>query len=222
MSNAVLIIGESGTGKSTSIRTLPAEETYIINVINKRLPFKGANKKYHATTPDKPGNIFASDKTQKILAAIKYVNDNMPHIKNLVIDDMGYTISNSFMQKALINGFQKFTEIGRDAWEILKSVNEVREDLLCFVTMHSDVDMAGRSKPKTIGKLLDEKVCVEGMFTVVLHSIVVDGHYYFVTNHDGQHMAKSPMGMFDRTNVDNDLRMIADTIHSYYNEDVQQ
>lgn len=222
MSNAVLIIGESGTGKSTSIRTLPSEQTFIINVLGKPLPFRGANKAYTKVDKEGKGNTFTSDEHNKIKDAINYVNLKRPDIKYLVLDDFGYTISNDFMKKALINGFQKFTEIGRDAWEILKTVNEVREDLLCFVTMHSDVDMAGRSKPKTIGKLLDEKVCVEGMFTVVLHSIVSDGQYYFITNHDGSHMAKSPMGMFANNAIPNDLKMVSDTIHAYYNEDVAQ
>jgi len=222
MSNAVLILGESGTGKSTSIRTLPPEETFIINVLGKPLPFRGGKKMYRKVDAEGKGNYFASDNHVRIKEAIEYVNSKRPDIKYLVIDDFGYTISNDFMRKALVNGFQKFTEIGRDAWELLKSVNEVRDDLLCFVTMHSDIDAAGRSKPKTIGKLLDEKVCVEGMFTVVLHSIVNDGQYYFVTNHDGSHMAKSPMGMFKENAVHNDLKLVADTIHAYYDEDIQQ
>jgi len=220
MSNAVLIIGESGTGKSTSIRTLPAEETFIINVIGKSLPFKGANTRYVKATKDTPGNYFASDDHMKIIQIIKYVNEKMPHIKYLVIDDFGYTISNDFMRKALINGYQKFTEIGRDAWEILKLSNETRENLTCFITMHADTDSMGRSKPKTIGKLLDEKVCIEGMFTIVLHSVVSDGSYYFITNHDGQHMAKSPMGMFNDIKIANDLKNVVDTMHDYYNDEI--
>lgn len=220
MANAVLIIGESGTGKSTSIRTLPPEETFIINVIDKPLPFRGARAKFTRLTADGKGNYSASDQKQKILDVINYVNHKRRDIKYLVIDDFGYMISNSFMRSARIQGYQKFTEMGCDAWEILKAANEVREDLLCFITMHSDTDQFGKSKPKTIGKLLDEKVCVEGMFTIVLHSIVKDGRYIFLTNNDGSHMAKTPMGMFQSLAVTNDLSLVAEIIHNYYNEDI--
>ena len=220
MSNAILIIGESGTGKSTSIRTLPPEETFIINVLGKPLPFRGSNKKYVKVNASGVGNYFASDNHQKIKDAITYVNNTRPDIKYVVIDDFGYTITNSFMRKALIKGFEKFTEMARDAWEILNAVKEMRDDLTCFITMHSDIDAHGKSKPKTLGKLLDEKICVEGMFTTVLHSIVVDGQYYFVTNHDGAHMAKTSIDMFQTNRIPNDLKLVADTIHNYNNEDV--
>jgi adenylate kinase family enzyme len=222
MSNAVLIIGESGTGKSTSIRTLPPEETFIINVLNKPLPFRGASKKYTKVNKEGQGNYFATDSHDRILTTIQYVNNKRPDIKYLVIDDFGYTIANSFMRKAMMKGYDKFTEIGFEAWDILNRANEVREDLMCFIMMHSDTDAVGKSKPKTIGKMLDEKVCVEGMFTICLHSHVQDGEYFFITNHDGHHMAKSPLEMFAAGRVPNDLKMVADTIHAFYNEDIQQ
>lgn len=221
MSNNVLIIGESGTGKSTSIRTLPPNETFLINIINKPLPFKGSNKSYTPLSSDGvSGNYYASDDHSKIMRAINLVNYKRPETKYLVIDDMGYTMTNDLMKSALVKGYDKFTILAKDAWEIMKSINETRSDLLCFLIMHSDIDQQGKSKPKTIGKMLDEKVCIEGMFSICLHSVVNDGQYFFITNNNNVHMAKSPMGMFDALLIPNDLMMVADKINSYLNEDI--
>lgn len=216
MSNAVLIIGESGTGKSTSIRTLPPEQTFIINVLGKPLPFRGAKGKFKKVSTDNEGNYFSSDNHDKIKDAINYVNLKRPDIKYLVIDDFGYTITNTFMREAKKPGYQKFTDLASDAWEILKTVNSLRDSLFSFLIMHSDTDQFGKSKPKTIGKLLDEKVCIEGMYTHVLHSIVKDRNYMFITNNDGAHMAKMPMGMFPSLLIPNDLKLVADAMTAYY------
>lgn len=222
MSKAVLVIGNSGTGKSTSIRTLPADETFIINIINKPLPFKGANKLYTPISSDgTTGNYYASDDHNAIMRAVNLVNKKRPEIKYLIIDDMGYTLTNDYMRNALVKGYEKFSSLGKDCWEILKIVNEVRNDLLCFIIMHSDIDQSGQSKPKTIGKLLDEKVCIEGMFTIVLHSVCLDGQYFFITNHDGHHMAKSPLDMFPKLTIQNDLKLISEHINDYLNEDIK-
>ncbi len=221
MSCKVLVIGESGTGKSTSIRNLPPKETFIVNIINKPLPFKGANKNYTRLSPDGlSGNYYASDDHSQIMRIISLINTKRLDIKYMIIDDMGYTLTNDFMRSALVKGYDKFSTLAKDAWEVIKTVNEMRPDLMCFIMMHSDTDPQGKSKPKTIGKMLDEKVCIEGMFTVCLHSIVTDGKYSFITNNDGSHMAKSPQGMFETLKVDNDLLLISNHINNYLNDDV--
>lgn len=220
MSNTVLILGNSGTGKSTSIRTLPPEETFIINVLDKPLPFRGANKKYKPVTKEAPeGNYFATDKTNHILRIINSANAR-PDIKYLIIDDFGYVITHEFMSKALVKGFDKFAEMAVNAWTVLDTIRNLRADLTCFMMMHTDTKEDGIAKPKTIGKMLDEKVCIEGMFTHVLHSTVMDGEYQFITNHDGHHMAKMPLGMFKDRMIPNDLKLVADTMRAYYNEDI--
>lgn len=221
MSNNVLIIGESGSGKSTSIRTLPPEETFILNVINKPLPFRGANKSYTKLSPDGlTGNYYATDDHARIMRIISTINTKRPEIKYLIIDDYGYTIMNDFMRKALVRGYDKYSEIGKDVWEILDAINMTRDDLICFVMMHSDIDQSGKSKPKTVGKMVDNYICIEGKFTVVLHSVVSDGQYKFITNNNNAHMAKSPLGMFNDLLINNDLNMVAETIHNYLNEDI--
>jgi hypothetical protein len=220
MSNAVLIIGESGTGKSTAIRTLPPEQTFIIDVVGKPLPFRGAAKKYTPLSPDgKAGNYYKTDDVEKITRIIRLVNDKRPEIKYLIIDDFGYTISNSYMRKALVTGYQKFSELGKNTWEVLEAVNNVRADLICFVTMHTDIDEGGKYKPKTIGKMIDSTVVIEGRFTHVLHALVEDGKYFFLTQNTGQHMAKTPFEMFNSMRIPNDLKLVADSISSYLDGD---
>lgn len=222
MSNTILIIGESGTGKSSSIRTLNHEETIIINVLDKPLPFKGFKKKYISkSTEERKANIFSTDKYAKIIESISTVDKNRPEIKNLIIDDFQYIMANAFLSRALERGYDKFTEIGQQAWQIIRALQSCREDLRCFVLSHSDVDQSGKAKCKTIGKMLDDKICLEGMFTIVFHSIAHDGKYKFLTQNDGVHLAKSPLGMFESKYIDNDLQYINSKIEQYFNEDIE-
>jgi len=218
MSNATLIIGPSGSGKSTSIRNLNHEETFIINVLNKPLPIKGYKKLYTPLKKDnaKEGNYFASDNYQDIIKCVQFVNSSREDIKTLIIDDWQYVLANEFMRRARETGFNKFTDISLHGWETINAINATREDLLCFVMSHSEIDSFGKSKCKTIGKMLDEKITVEGMFTIVLHSYVIDGEYKFMTQNDGNHIAKSPMGMFDDIMIGNDLSFVKKSIEDYY------
>jgi hypothetical protein len=221
MSNAVLIICQSGTGKSTAIRTLPPAETFVLNVVDKPLPFRGSRNAYTKLSPDgKTGNYYSSDQHQTLLKVINLVNTQRLDIKYLVIDDFGYSISNDFMRKSQIKGYDKYTELGKNAFEIFDKLISLREDLFVFVMMHTEVDkLAGISKPKTVGQMIDQYVCIEGRFTYVLHSYVSDGQYGFVTNNDNFHMAKSPMDLFE-LKIPNDLLFVVERINEYLNEDV--
>lgn len=218
MSNTILIIGESGSGKSSSIRNLDPSETAIINVLDKPLPFKGFKSKYNK---DKL-NYLATDDCDSIRKSIRKINSDRTEIKTLIIDDFQYVMANQFMRKALERGYDKFTEIGQNAWQIIKDLTQCREDLKCYVLSHSDVDSNGKVKTKTIGKMLDDKICLEGMFTIVFHALTSDNKYQFLTQNDGIHVAKSPMGMFENRYIDNDLNEINKKIDSYFNEDINQ
>lgn len=223
MAVTTLIIGESGTGKSTSLSSLASRETFIINVLDKPLPFRGYAKNYTPLAKDgMKGNYYVSDNYHSILRVIKLVNEKRPEIKNLIIDDWQYTMANEYMRRATETGFTKFTEIGQHAWHIIKGLTDCRQDLSCFVLSHSDLDNNGKSKCKSIGKMLDEKISIEGMFTIVLHTQILDGRYVFLTQNDGVHMAKSPRGLFDEKYVDNDLALVKEKIDHYFNEDVDQ
>lgn len=226
MSELIGIVGESGTGKSTSCRTLDSKNTAIVNCVGKPLPIKGWKKSY---TPFKgeTGNYFASDESKKIMSFMQKISDDRPEIKELIIDDWQYTMSNEFMRRSSEKGFDKFTEIGKHAWEILNMGKSLRDDLKVYILTHSDTqkgEFGGKDsiKIKTIGKLLDDKINPMGLFTIVLFTDVhkkADGkmEYRFVTNNDGNYPAKSPLGMFDDLYVENDLKKVSEAVDQYYN-----
>lgn len=191
----------------------------MINVLNKPLPFKDFKKNYVTATKENPnGNLFVSDNANLIIEMIMRISKRRPDIKNIIIDDFQYVMANQFMRKAKEKGFDKFVDIGQQAWRIIQESIEARNDLYIFILSHTELDSLGRSKCKTIGKMLDEKITLEGMFTIVLHSIIENGQYKFLTQNDGIHIAKSPMEMFDRSLIDNDLNIIKQRIADYIGE----
>lgn len=214
MATTILVIGESGTGKSTSIRTLKPSETFLINVLDKALPFKGWRSSYKKIN-GKDGNLYSSDNFINIKKCIDHVNSGMPHIKVLVIDDFQYVMANEFMRRASESGWVKFTEIAQHAWELIISAQKCREDLNIFFLSHSEIDAVGKTKCKTIGRMLDEKITIEGMFTIVLSTVIKDDKYYFQTKNDGSILAKTPLEMFEDKLIPNDLNLVNETINSY-------
>ncbi len=218
----ILISGESGSGKSTAIRHLEPKETFIINVIDKPLPFKNFKKDYTAFSSDKTeGNYYVSDNSKTILNVIKYVSNSKPDIKNIIVDDFQYVMANEFMRRALEKGYEKFSQIGQNAWEIINESSRCRQDLNIFFMCHNDIEEDGKSRCKTIGKMLKDKITIEGMFTVVLHSVVQDSQYKFLTQYDGIHIAKSPIGLFEEKYIDNDLNLVVNKINDYF-QDIPQ
>lgn len=224
MSIGTLIIGESGTGKSTSIETLDSTKTFIISILDKPLPFRGWKKKYTKIHSEKNpmGNYYSVSNSDCVVKTLNYINTKMSQIKTVVIDDFQYVMATEFMNRALEKGFDKFTQIGKNAWNIIMAALSLRNDLNVIFLSHSDTDDSGKVKCKTIGKLLDEKVCIEGMFTVVLNSVIKDDQYGFLTQNLGNNIAKSPRGMFEDTFIPNDLKYVIDTINDYYNEDIPE
>lgn len=227
MSNTVLVIGQSGSGKSTSLRSLDPKTTFIINVLDKPLPFRGFKKNYIPIrsvmddngnkTGGYEGNYFASDNWDNIVKTISIVNHKRPDITTIVIDDWQYILAYEFMRRVGEKGFDKFSELASHGWQTINACLATRPTLTCFILAHSDVDNMGRSKCKTIGKMLDEKITIEGLFTTVLHSRVVDGNYLFQTQFDNEYLAKSPIGMFEELLIPNDLQMVKEAIENYYN-----
>jgi hypothetical protein len=216
MGNSILILGDSGTGKSTSLRNLDYKETFILNVVDKPLPFRGFKNKY---IMKEGGNFAISDNPNKICALIDNVSDHRPDIKNLVIDDFQYILSNEYMRRAKETGYAKFTDIGVAAFNIITKASKLRNDLNLIIIAHSSKDQDGICRLKTVGKVVDDKITFEGRFTVVLHSVVDDGNYKFLTNHNGFLLAKSPMGMFDDSLIDNDMKQILNLMKDYYEYD---
>jgi hypothetical protein len=186
-------------------------------VLQKPLPFRGYRSKYNAENK----NYVCSDDYRTLLSYIKAVNERRPEITTLVIDDFQYLMAHEFMNRVSEKGYDKYSELAFHAWSVIQALTKTRSDLQCFVLTHSDVDQQGNSKIKTIGRLLDDKISLEGMFTCCLHSVVVDGEYKFLTNFDGCHLAKSPLGLFEELYIDNDLQFIKDEMTKYYYEDVK-
>ena len=195
----VLILGPSGSGKSASLRNFEPEEVGIFNVANKPLPFR---KKLPT----------ANNATYEMIAgSLKKKNKN-----TYVIDDSQYLMANEFFDRAKETGYQKFTDIGLHFRNLLQTViQQTPEDVIVYFLHHTEEDMSGRLKAKTIGKMLDEKLTVEGLFSIVLLTVAEGTEHYFLTNSDGSSTAKSPMEMFD-LKIDNDLRMVDQIIREYY------
>ncbi len=216
MSNLILVIGESGTGKSTSIETLDPKETFIIQVVQKPLPFRGFKKNYPIFSKENPkGNrIVAKDYTW-IIKALQSIEMNK-EIKTVVVDDFQYVLSKEYMKRAMERGFDKFTEMAQHYYDIIEMAQEMREDLNIIFLSHNESKEDGTSKVKTIGKLLDDKITVEGLFTIVLNTKIEDGSYYFETQNNGFNTSKSPKGMFGEFKIPNDMKYVVDKVNEYY------
>jgi len=223
MANIILAIGESGSGKSTAIRTLNPEETFLIRVTDKDLPFQGWKKGY--VTYDKAtgnGNMITSHSPVIIAKALNIVKD-ISKFKVVIVDDLQYLMSYEFMERAKESGWQKFTDIAQNTYNVISTAKLLRADQTVIFLCHSTdeyFDGGRKTKIKTIGKMLDEKITVEGMFTIVLLSQIEkieDGlKYWFITNNDGTTTAKSPEGMFPEK-IPNDLQAVLDRIEEYNN-----
>jgi len=227
MAQSILVIAESGTGKSTSIESLDPKETFIINVANKPLPFKGWKKKYSIWSKENPsGNMYDKANAGNIEACIKYVNDKRPEIKNLIIDDFQYMSSFEFFDRSDEKGYEKFTQIGANLARIARMPKDMREDLMIFFLTHAEeaADLEGkkRYKAKTIGRMVDEKLTLEGLFSIVLFGKAKkdkDGNIRFVfeTQNNGENTCKSPKGMFPTFEIENSLQLVRDSIIEFEN-----
>ena len=205
MATPVLIIGKSGSGKSTSMRNcIDNEDWNLVRVLNKPLPFKGKI------------NGWFTDEYQTVMKCLA-----QSKAKNIVLDDAGYLITNMFMSKHSSAGagngvFTLYNQIGDHFWNLIQYIVKLPEDKIVYVIMHEDINDFGQIKPKTIGKLLDEKVCIEGMFTIVLRCIEESGKHLFVTQSADGAVSKSPIGMFEDLTIDNDLLIVEKAIREYY------
>jgi len=227
MAQGVLIIAESGAGKSTSIETLDPKETFIINVANKPLPFKGWKSKYKLWSKDTPdGNMYDKAGPESIEAALKYISEKRPEIKTVVVDDFQYMSSFEFFDKADEKGYEKFTKIGAHLARIARMPKDLRSDLIIFFLTHAEeaTDLEGKRKfkAKTIGKMVDEKLTLEGLFSIVLFGKVKKDkesniRYVFETQTNGENTCKSPRGMFASFEINNDLEFVRQSIIDYEN-----
>lgn len=223
----ICVYGESGQGKSTSLRNLNPKETFIISTTGKPLPFRSWKKKYkQLDTKTLTGNYFVSSNWETIIKILKIINIKMPHIKNIIIDDFQYVLSYEFIDRATEGGYSKFSELAQHVMEILRYSEKVRDDCKMIFLTHCE-NVGDNLNPKyvikTIGKLLSEKVTLEGLFTYIFFAKSVEGdngmEYKFLTNTDGACVAKTPLGMYKSLIIDNDLNEVIKVIDWYNNGD---
>jgi hypothetical protein len=225
MAQSVLVIADSGTGKSTSIRDLKPDETFIINIANKPLPFKGWKSNYKVANKANPsGNLISTSSAGGIIKALIHVNEKLPHIKTLVVDDWQYMSSFEYFDRANEKGYDKFTQIAANLAQVAKMPKDLRDDLTVFFLTHSedstDINGNRKIKAKTIGKMIDNTLTLEGLFSIVLFGKVNkndDGvlEYGFETQNNGENTCKSPQGMFEDFFIPNNLQYVKDCMKKY-------
>ena len=195
----ILLIGKSGSGKSTSLRNFKKDEVAVINVLGKPLPFRSDIK------------AVKLDDYTNILNQIKLTKKDV-----IVIDDANYLITNEFMKNSSIKGYDKYNEMANHFFELINGIKNIEGGKTVYLIMHEDVDDNGNVKPKTIGKLLDEKVNIQGMFTICIRAMFENGKYIFRLKTNGQDCVKTPFGMFDTDEMDNDLKAFDNVVREYY------
>lgn len=215
MAECVFFLGETGTGKSTAIRTLDPADCAIINVMDKSLPFRGAESY----------NVIATDSYPHIIETLRKLDADHPKRFVIVLDDFQYLMANMWMRSLLEpktkdSEFQKYKEIGYVAWDIIMQAKTLSKNKIVFFLSHTDIDEHGKTRAKTVGRLLNEKVTLEGMFTTVLETVIhpdrpLEERYKVRTQSNGTNTAKSPMGMFTEDEIPNDLKLVANAIINY-------
>ena len=202
MGVSVLILGHSGSGKSTSLRNFEEGEIGIFNVAGKPLPFR---KRLAKVDRCQYGQIHQSLAANKLHA--------------YVVDDANYLMAFQNFKLAKQQGYGKFTDMAVNFEQLLEAANATDEDTIVYFMGHPDYDDAGRMKFKTIGKMLDNQLTVEGMFPIVLLADRDDAGFHFITQSDGSTPVKAPMGMFAEPVIDNDLKAVDATIREYWGMD---
>lgn len=201
----ILLIGASGTGKSTSLRNFKKEEVAVVNVLGKPLPFKSDI------------NAPKCDDYGIILNSIKNTDR-----KTIIIDDANYLITNEFMNKSSVKGYDKYNDMANNFWNLINGIKNIEGGKTVYLIMHEDTDENGNVKPKTIGKLLDDKCNIQGLFTICIRSMFENGNYIFRLKTNGQDCVKTPFGMFEQDTMENDLKEFDKIVREYYELDKKE
>ena len=202
MGVAVLVLGASGSGKSASMRNFKENDVRILNVASKPLPFRNVNK------------LKKADKATyaMIKGAVK-----SGQTLSYVVDDAQYLMAFESFDKINETGYAKFSAMAKNYEDMLRTIQEdTPPDTIVYIMQHIDKDEDGNIKAKTLGKMLDQQLTIEGLFSIVLLAKAEERRHFFITQSDGTNPCKSPMGMFDEIEIDNDLKMVDDTIREYY------
>lgn len=225
MANCVIILGKSGSGKSTSIKGLDPKETIVINTLKKRLPFKGSSSIYSIDNK----NLFQKDSYTEIINLLNNINEKNSSCKNIIIDDFIYVMRKEYFATAKITGYNKFVEMAQHFQQIIYTCENLREDLNIFFILHSEDVQNDKAtvgyKVSTIGKMIDDCYNPVEVVPMVLYSSVKyddkgNPKYGFYTKRciEGtvEIPAKTPEGMFDEDFINNDLGVVVNKMNEYY------
>lgn len=207
MSIATMILGQSGTGKSASLRNMDPAQTLLIQTIPKPLPFRSSDWKLVKDG----GNIIVSAVADTIISAMHKTSRPI-----VVVDDFQYLLAVEFMARASETGYGKFTEMAKHYFDVLTAAANLAPEKRVYLISHTDMSESGQVKAKTIGKLLDEKITVEGLVTIVLRTHVINGQYVFSTRNNGQDTVKTPLQMYEQDHIPNDLAEVDKAVVEYY------
>ena len=225
MANIVMLLGKSGTGKSTSVKGLDPKETVVINVLGKRLPFKGSQGLYNTQS----NNLFHRDDYQSIITLLGQIDKSAPHVKNVIIDDMIYVMRKEYFKRAKETGYGKYTELAQHFQQMVSTCEGLRGDLNVFFILHSEDIQSDKTttgyKVSTVGNLVDNQYNPLEVVPMVLYSSVVyddkgQAKYGFYTHRFKEGTveipAKTPDGMFEEDFIPNDLGLVVKAMNEYY------
>lgn len=214
MAIPILVLGDSGTGKTTSLRKFDPVKTLLIQSTAKRLPFRSSD--WTVASRENPnGSIVVTDDYDRIHKIFKYAPTQGKNV--IIVDDSNYLMQNEEMRRCEQTGYQKFTQMAKNYWQLIDHAQKLAGDTRIYFLMHTQTDVNGIVTPKTTGKLLDEKIVISGLYTIVLRCHAQDGRHYFTTRTSGNDPVKTPLEMFDAHEIDNDLQLVDETIQQFYN-----
>lgn len=225
MANVCMLLGKSGTGKSTSVKTLDPKETVVINVLKKRLPFKGSNALYNK----KNKNLFEVEEYTQIISLLSNIDKSATHVKNIIIDDMIYIMRKEYFKRAKENGYGKYTELAQHFQQIISTCEGMRDNINIFFILHSEDVQSDKVnvgfKVSTVGSLIDNQYNPVEVVPMVLYSSIKyddkgNASYGFYTHRcmEGtvEIPAKSPADMFESDFIPNDLGLVVKAMNEYY------
>ena len=226
MANNVIILGKSGSGKSSSIKTLNPKETVIINVLRKKLPFKGSQSLYNADNK----NLFNVDDYTQVISLLQSIDKSAPHVKNVILDDVIYIMRKEYFRRAKDTGYGNYNELAQHFQQMIQTCEMMREDLNVFFILHSEDIQSDKIttgyKVSTIGSLIDNQYNPVEVVPMVLYSAVKyddkgNASYGFYTHRTMEGTveipAKSPAEMFEEDFIPNDLGYVVKKMNEYYN-----
>ena len=232
MSNIIGLVGLSNSGKSTSLKYLNPEETFIVSCTNKQLQIPGFRKKYVKVSVEDgklKGNWLISNSYSQIEKILKAISKTRPEIKVICLDDCNYLLSNETFQNALVKGYEKFSVMSKNYYDLIQTCQELRDNLTVVFISHIEnfgTDIDPEYRMWTTGKMLTNQINLDGLFSYIIYSerYIPDGEtevqYRFKTRTDGNDTCRSVAGCFEEKYIEPNMKLVIDTINKFENNDL--